>query len=698
MTGALVENMGFTRRGSDIFLAVAVIFIMLLLLIPFSGFALDVLISLSIVISVTTLLVTLYADEVLSFNSFPSFLLFLTLFRLALNIATTRMILTEAHAGQIIQTFGDVVTGGNAFVGFLIFTLLTGVNFIVITKGSGRVAEVAARFTLDSLPGKQLSIDADVNAGLIDEMEAKRRREKIMVEADFYGAMDGASKFVRGDAIAGIIITIVNIVGGFIVGMLIHGMSWIEVVRVYVTLTVGDGLVTQIPALLVSVGAGIIVTRSSSRENLAEVFRRQLFNNPRVLYITATILVLLSLIPGMPILVMTPIAITIYLYAYYLSQNFPQWLPLERVSSEKESSADQKIQMRKSEESDNVLFIDPMEIELGHALTSIVDERLSGNLLKRISLIRRQIATELGIVVPSIRIHDNMAINPQSYVIKIKNDEVASGILRLDQYLAMNPGDVKQTIEGIETVEPAFGLPAIWIKADQKNRAVSYGYIVADPLSVLATHLTEVIRSHAHELLNRQEVAKLVENAKEYASAVINELIPLKVNLGQILKVLQNLLRERISIRDIVTILEILADHSATTTDPDLLSEYVRQRLARAISKQCVSIDKSIHVITLDPKVEQLLLESIQMNELGKNIILHPVTIRKIINETKLYIQRAAKEGVKPVFLTTASLRPYFKKLIERNFTRLPVLSLYEIVPDIQVYTLGVVSMDVLAH
>lgn len=695
MFRSLAEKFGFKSFGSDAFLAIALIFILLLLLVPFTGIALDTLISVSIVLSVTTLLITLYADDALTFNSFPSFLLCLTLFRLGLNIAATRMILTEAHAGQIIQTFGEVVTGGNQFVGFLIFILITGVNFVVITKGSGRVAEVAARFTLDSLPGKQLAIDSDVNAGLIDEEEAKRRRDKIMTEADFYGAMDGASKFVRGDAIAGLVITLVNIFGGFVVGMLIKGLSWNDMVRVYMTLTVGDGLVTQIPALLVSVAAGIIVTRSSSKENLAIVFKKQLFNNPRVLFITAIILTLISLIPGMPMIVMIPIATVIFIYAYSLVKS--QSSSIHPTDFARGSVAGLE-QMRRTDDGENVLMIDPMEIELGHHLIPLVDDRLAGNLLKRISLIRRQIAAELGIVVPSIRIHDNHLMNHDTYTIKIKGNEVASGMLRLDNFLAMNPGQVKEGMEGIETTEPAFGLPALWISESDKEKAVNNGYIVADPLTVLATHLTEVVRAHAHELLNRQEVAKLVENAKEYASAVINELIPIKLNLGYILRVLQNLLRERVSIRDIVTILEILADHSSTTTDPDLLSEYVRQGIARTISKQYMSADKSIHVIALDPKVEQSLLESIQKNELGKTVVVHPITINKIVNEIRIFVQEAAKEGVKPVVVTSAALRPYFKRLIERNISRLPVLSFYEIVSDIQVYTLGIVSVDVLSQ
>lgn len=695
MLNNILQTIGKAFRHSDLFLAAAVIFILLLLIIPLTDFALDFLISVSIVISVLTLLITLYTEETLSFNAFPSFLLFLTLFRLGLNIASTRMILTEGHAGYIIKTFGEVVTGGNAFVGFVIFLLLTGVNFVVITKGSGRVAEVAARFTLDSLPGKQLAIDADVNAGLIDEKTAKERRDRIMVEADFYGAMDGASKFVRGDAIAGMVIILVNIIGGFIVGMVIKGMSWDQVVKIYITLTVGDGLVTQIPALLVSVGAGITVTRSSTKENLAESFRKQLFNNPKVLTITSTILFLLGCVPGMPKLVIFPIVATLYCYAFYLSK-----LPEFQKDLEKSHDLQRSPEMlgRKLEDVEKNLFIDPMEIELGHKLTSLVDEKRGNNLLKRISLIRRQIAMEMGIVVPSIRIRDNLTLNPETYLIKIKGNEVALGNLHIDNYLAMNPGTVKQTISGIPSLEPAFGLPALWIKAPIKDYAVNCGYIVADPMTVLMTHLTEVVRSHANELLNRQEVAKLIENTREIAPAVITELVPGKISIGQILRILQNLLRERVSIRDMVTILEIIADNIGQTIDVEMLTEYVRRGLARSLTKQYSIDNKKIFVIILDPKVEEMLLESIQQSGFEKMIVINPSMANKIIYQIKDVIQKAAARGVQPVFMTSAPLRPYFKRFIERSLPRLPVLSIYEIVPNTEIESLGVVSMDVLAQ
>jgi flagellar biosynthesis protein FlhA len=694
MNGKLAEKMNFLHRYSDFALAAAVVFILLLLVLPLTDFMLDFIITINLWISVTTLIVTLYSQEVLSFNSFPSFLLFITLFRLGLNIATTRMILTEAHAGYIIKTFGDVVTGGNPFVGFVIFILLSGINFVVITKGSGRVAEVAARFTLDSLPGKQLSIDADVNAGVINESEAKRRREKIITEADFYGAMDGSSKFVRGDAIAGIIIILVNIIGGFVVGMLIKGMDWESVVKIYITLTVGDGLATQIPALLVSVAAGIIVTRSSSKQNLAEAFRTQLFNNPKVLFITSTIILLMGCIPGMPFLVIIPICFILYAYAYALYQIQPS-------SSEEPAASfetNKKIEESKirGERIENVLFIDVMELGLGRNLTIFADPKSGGNLVQRIALVRKQIAAEMGFVVPSIRIHDPSYLDPNTYVIKIKGNEVASGILRIESYLAINPGNLSESMDGVETMEPAFGLPALWIPPSQKDIAMKNGYVVVDLITVLVTHLTEIIRTHADELINRQDVSKMLDSAREVAPAVVEEILTYKVSLGQILRVLQNLLREGITIRDFVTILEILADHAMLTTDPDVLSEYVRIGLGRSICKEYQSEDKRIHAITLDPKVELMLIESIQANDFGRSIVIHPSTQMKIIEEIQAYVHDAARMGVQPVVLTTGRLRPVFKRMVERSLPRLPVLSMDEIVTDVATTPLGEVSMEVL--
>lgn len=680
-------------RHSDVILATSVVGVVLLLIIPLPPMLMDVFLSLSIILAVTTLLLTLYIDDALSFNAFPSLLLFLTLFRLSLNIASTRMILAEADAGDIIKTFGMFVTGGNQLVGLIIFILLTVVNFVVITKGSGRIAEVAARFTLDAMPGKQMSIDADLNAGIIDETQARARRERITAEADFYGAMDGASKFVRGDAVAGIVITVVNIVGGFAIGMAFKGMAWTEAVKAYMTLSVGDGLVSQIPALLISVGAGIIVTRASSDEALGSTFNRQMFNNPKVLYLAAGIVCVMALVPGMPKLVMLPVAMTIGAYAYVLNRSTQPLDPLLDTLPE-----DDEAEGAESEPQDveKVLFVDPMEIELGYGLIPLVDKTQGGDLLNRITVIRRQIASELGIVTPPIRIRDNMVLEPEQYVVKMKGIEVASGSLYVDSFLAMNPGSALRKIQGIDTVEPAFGLPAVWISAAQKETAEMYGYTVVDALSVLATHLTELIHGHADELLNRQETQRLVDNAKEYASAVVEELIPNQLSLGQVLKVLQNLLRERVPVRDIVSILEVLADQSVDVKETDILTEYVRQGLARTITRQYAGEEKRLCTITLDPKVEQMLAESLQKNDFGTRIILRPNTVTKICEQLDRLSSQATEQGEQAVVLMSPSLRPYFKRLIDRALPRLAVLSYNEVSSDVEVHAVGMVSSDVL--
>lgn len=696
MIGALADRVGGLGRHSDIMLAAAVVGIILLLIVPLPPFILDVLIAFAIVLAVTTLLITLYTDDPLEFNSFPSLLLFLTLLRLGLNIASTRMILSEGEAGDIIKTFGEFVTGGNQVVGVIIFILLTIINFVVITKGSGRVAEVAARFTLDAMPGKQMSIDADLNAGIIDEDEARARRENVTQEADFYGAMDGASKFVRGDAVAGIIITIVNIIGGFAIGVAMNDMTWAEAVSTYMTLSVGDGLVSQIPALLISVGAGIIVTRASSKENLGATFQKQLFNNPRVMSLGAGIIAVLGFVPGMPMLVMMPMAAGIGAYSWVLHRSQTQGpTDLEGLVGESLEEGEAPA-ANESEEVERVLFVDPMEIELGYGLIPLVDQSQGGDLLSRITVIRRQIASELGLVVPPIRIRDNMALEPETYSIKIKGIEVTSGTLYLDSFLAMNPGNASRKLSGIDTVEPAFGLPAIWISSAQKENAEMSGYTVVDTLSVLATHLTEIIHAHAYELLNRQEASRLVENAKSFASAVIEELIPGQLTIGQVLKVLQNLLQERVPIRDIVTILETLADYAHKTTDTEVLTEYVRQGLARTISKQHCGDTNTIFAITLDPKVEQMISESLQSCDYGTRLVIRPQTTYKIVEKLGAFIDKAVEEGVQPVILTSSVIRRHFQQLISRDLPRISVLSFHEVVPTLEIQSVGVVGNDVL--
>ncbi len=697
MIGALTDRIRILARYGDMFLAFAAVGIVLLLVVPLPPILLDVLISMSLVMGVITLLITLYTEDSLEFSAFPSLLLFLTLFRLGINIASTRMILSEAKAGDIIRTFGEFVTGGNQIVGLIIFILLTVINFVVITKGSGRVAEVAARFTLDAMPGKQMSIDADLNAGIIEEEEAKRRREKITAEADFYGSMDGASKFVRGDAIAGIIITVVNILGGFAIGMAMKGMPWQEAIDTYMTLSVGDGLVSQVPALLISVGAGIIVTRASSAdETLGTTLGRQMFNNPRVLGITGVVIAGMALVPGMPGSVMIPIGCVLMLYAYTvydaMNENSAA-TDLDPLALPEEGGA---APGGDADEVEKVLFVDPMEVELGYGLIPLVDQTQGGDLLGRITVIRRQIASELGIVVPPIRIRDNMALEPEQYSIKIKGIEVAAGTLYLDSYLAMNPGGVSKTVPGIETVEPAFGLPATWISAAQKESAEMYGYTVVDTLSVLATHLTEMIHLHADELVNRQEAQRLIDNAKQFASAVIEELIPDQLTIGQVLKVVQNLLRERVPVRDIVTILESLADHSIQIKECDVLTEYVRQGLSRTICKQYMNEEHMLHAITLDPKVEQMLMESIQKSDFGTRIVVRPQTTQKTVDQIQGFLGKAAKEGVQPIVLTSPAIRLYFKQMIDRSLPRVPVLSINEVSQDVELQSLGVVTPEVL--
>ncbi|MBB64569.1 MAG: flagellar biosynthesis protein FlhA [Waddliaceae bacterium] len=696
MLEGVLGKIGAFGRYSDIMLAIAVVGLVLLMVIPLPPVLMDVLLSMSIVLAVTTLLLTLYTEEALEFSSFPSLLLFLTIFRLSLNIASTRMILANAQAGDIIKTFGDFVTGGSQAVGLIIFILLTVINFVVITKGSGRVAEVAARFTLDAMPGKQMSIDADLNAGVIDEEEAKTRREKITSEADFYGSMDGASKFVRGDAIAGIVITVVNIFGGFVIGMFMHGMSWAEAMETYMTLTVGDGLVTQIPALLISVGAGIIVTRASSSENLGSTFQRQIFSNPKVLFITGAIIFVLAFVPGMPMIVMFPISGALCAYAYALWKAAAEKLEESDVSLVG-AVENGEVPTSAGEDVEKVLFVDPMEVELGYGLIPLVDQAQGGDLLQRITIIRRQIASELGIVVPPIRIRDNMLLDSDIYIIKIKGIEVARGVLYLDSFLAMNPGSVTQEIPGIETVEPAFGIPALWISQSQKETAELHGYTVVDTLSVLATHLTEVIHIHADEILNRQEATRLIENAKAYASAVIEELVPNQMTVGQVMNVFQNLLHERVPIRDIVTILESLADHSSRTKDIDVLTEYARQGLSRSISRQFSDEENVLYVLTLDPRVEEMFHESLHTSEFGTRLVLNPTTVNKLMTQLAERLDEANANGAQPIILCSSTLRKHLKQLIERGMPRLAVLSFNEISADTQIESAGVISNDILA-
>jgi len=676
-------------RHSDIIVAGAVIGMVVMMVIPIPTFLLDILLTVNITFALIVLLVSMYNNEPLQFSSFPSLLLIMTIFRLSLNVSSTRLVLLDGFAGQIIEKFGQFVLGGNPVVGFVIFLILVAIQFIVITRGAERVAEVAARFTLDAMPGKQMSIDADLNAGLITEKEALERRSRIQREADFYGAMDGASKFIKGDAIAGIIIVIINIIGGFAIGVLQRKLTMTEALDVYTILTVGDGLVSQIPALLVSTATGITVTRAaSSDESLGSEISFQMLSRPRILAIAAGALALLALLgmPPVPFLILAALA-GIGAYSMKRIQDEHQLKLQEREQDEEVE------EIRKPENVMSLLQVDVLEIEMGYSLIPLVDVNQGGDLLDRVVMIRRQCALELGAVLPPIRMRDNMQLKPNSYVFKVKGVEVAGGELILDHYLAMSSGLTEDGIEGIETVEPAFGLPAKWITASVREQAELAGYTVVDPSSVIATHLTEVIKSHVHEILGRQDVQNLLDNIKKTHPAVVEELVPTLLSLGEVQKVLAGLLRERVPIRDLVTILETLADHARATKDTDMLIEYARQALARNIVKQYIDTRDTLHVITLDPEIEQLIRESIQYTEHGSYVALDPEKAQVIFNSLTVSVERVSEAGHQPIILCAPVVRIYFKKLTEKLIPGLVVLSYNELEGRVNVQSLGVVKI-----
>jgi flagellar biosynthesis protein FlhA len=611
------------------------------------------------------------------------------LFRVALNISTTKLILSEANAGEVVATFGSWIANGEIAVGFIVFLILIVVQFIVITKGSERVAEVAARFTLDAMPGKQMSIDADLNAGLINEQQARERRRKIEREADFYGAMDGASKFVKGDAIASIIILLINLIGGFIIGISIHGMSFPEAMSTYSILTIGDGLVSQIPALLISTSAGLIVTRASSEGNLAEDLTGQLFSYPRLLYIVSGTVLLLGLFTPIHFITTAPIALVLFIAARRMQNN----LDRKQVEVEQMEEEQQIEEVRSPESVINLLQVDPIEFEFGYGLIPLADTQQGGDLLDRIIMIRRQCALELGLVVPVIRIRDNIQLKPNEYVIKIKGNAVGGGELLLNHYLAMSPGYEDDSVTGIETTEPAFGLPALWIDEATKERADLAGYTVVDPPSVVATHLTELIKRHAHELLGRQETKALVDNIKESYPVLVDELIPSVLTIGEVQKVLAKLLREKISIRDMVTILETLADYGHYSKDPDVLTEYVRQALSRQITQQFAQDGEAMKVITVGPQLEKKIAESVQQSEQGTYLAMDPVSTQNVFQKLSEQVNRIIQMGQQPVLLTSPAIRMYLRQVIERGMQDIPVLSYSELEPNVEIQSVGVVNL-----
>ncbi|WP_136604719.1 flagellar biosynthesis protein FlhA [Paenibacillus dokdonensis] len=666
-----------------------VIGIVLMMILPIPTWLLDILLVINISLALLILLVAMNTKEALQFSIFPSLLLITTLFRLALNLSTTKLILYNHNAGEVVATFGSWIARGQIAIGFIVFLILVVVQFLVITKGSERVAEVAARFTLDAMPGKQMSIDADLNAGLINEQQARERRRKVEREADYYGAMDGATKFVKGDAIASIIILIINLIGGFIIGMTMHGMAFQDALSTYSVLTIGDGLVSQIPALLISTASGLIVTRSSSEGNLASDLTEQLMSYPKLLYIVGGTIALLGFFTPIHIISTLPLALIMLFAAYNMQKNMER----KQIEVEQQEEEQQIEEVRSPESVINLLQVDPIEFEFGYGLIPLADVQQGGDLLDRIIMIRRQCALELGLVVPVIRIRDNIQLKPNEYVIKIKGNNVGGGELLLNHYLAMSPGYEDESISGIETLEPAFGLPALWIDETTKERAELSGYTVVDPPSVVATHLTELIKKHAHELIGRQETKTLVDNLRENYPVLVDELIPGVLSIGDVQKVLAKLLREKISIRDLVTIFETLADYGHYTKDPDVLTEYVRQALSRQITQQFSQEGETLKVITVGPTLEKKIAESVQQSDQGSYLAMDPMSTQTVYQKLSEQVNRLLQSGQQPILLTSPTIRMYLRQVIERTMQDIPVLSYSELEPNVEIQSVGVVNL-----
>jgi len=684
MAEANTQKIGI--RG-DVGLAIGIIGILTALILPLPAVILDFLLTLNITISILILLTATYTPKPLNFSVFPSLLLFTTLLRLSLNVATTRQILLTGFGGKVIEVFGNFVVGGNYVVGCVVFLILIIIQFSVITKGSTRIAEVAARFTLDAMPGKQLSIDADLNAGLITEDEAKAKRKEISKEADFYGAMDGASKFVRGDAMAGIIITFVNILGGFTIGVFMMGLPFVEALQKYTLLTIGDGLVSQIPSLIIATGSGIIVTRAGdSEESLGENIGRQLFLEPRVAILSSVIIFIFGLIPGFPKIPFFLMAGTVGLIG--LKARKKKVVVEEEILPE----IDEEDQRKKNLE--QLLQIDPMEIEIGYSLIPLVDVNQGGNLLDRITLIRKQFANDYGMIVPAIRIRDNIQLTPCQYVIKISGVQVAKSDIEPESCLAMNPGSAIVELEGVSTQEPAFGLPAVWIPERQKDYAESLGYTVVDASSVMATHLTEIMRRHLNELLSRQDVSNMLDNLKETNKAVVEEVVPGLLTLGTVHRVLQNLLREGVSIKNLGLIMEVLSDYGSRSKDPAILSELVRQELGRSIVAPYIDENSHLKVITFNPELEKMIADCITANEKGTHIAMDPSFMQAIVNNTAQKVDDVMLKGDNPILICSPAVRLHVKRIIEAKLPTVPVLSYAEVDPKVAIRPLAVVGLN----
>lgn len=676
-------NMSYAIAG---YVLAALVF----LIVPIPNLLLDIMIACNIMVAFIIMFTAMFAEETLELSSFPTILLFTTLFRVALNVTSTRLILATGEPGNVVTTFGSFVGGNDVVIGFIVFIILLIVQMIIINKGSERVSEVTARFTLDAMPGKQMAIDADLNTGAITDKEAQARREKLQLESAFFGSMDGATKYVKGDATAGLIITGINLVGGIIMGVMRQGMELNEAFSRYTILTIGDGLVSQIPSLLISLSTGIIVTKAAKEEDIGSLVVGQLFKNPIVLQIVGATLTMLGLVTPLNKLIFCGLGLLLVIMGVRMNTK-KEVREIEEEAQEEEQEADE---IRRHENVSSLLAVDPIELEFGYGIIPLADVNQGGDLLDRVVMIRRQIALELGAVVPIIRLRDNIQLNPNQYIIKIKGIQVSEGEILFDHYMAMNPGFVEEEITGIPTFEPSFHLPAIWITEAQRERAESVGYTVVDPPSIIATHLTEVVRRHIDELLTREDVQNLINNIRDNNATLIEELVPKLLGVGDIQKVLQNLLREGISIRDLITIFETLADYAATTRDTDVLTEYARQSLKRAISNKYFASNETTRVVTLDPQIEKEIMGSVKQTEQGAYLTLDPNITQQILNVTESMVQRLEESGCNPIIITSPIVRMYYKKMTQDYFEDLIVISYNEIDSDVELQSIGMVSLD----
>ncbi|MBO5154146.1 MAG: flagellar biosynthesis protein FlhA [Eubacterium sp.] len=676
------------KRGADVGVALYLMAAIIFFIVPIPSFLLDILLIFNISVALVILFNCLFVQEVLDMSFFPTLLLFTTIFRISLNVSSTRLILNSGDPGNVVRTFGQFVGGNDMVIGTIIFVILLIVQFVVINKGSERVSEVTARFTLDAMPGKQMAIDADLNTGAITDEEAKKRREKIQQESSFFGAMDGATKYVKGDATAGLIITFVNLIGGTVMGMTRQGLPFQDALMQYGILTIGDGLSSQIPSLAISMATGILVTKASKEADFGQVLISQLFGIPKVLIMVGAVISFLGIFtPLNPILCIGMGAI--FLVA---GLNMNKSMSVEKIEEEVGAAESEAEEIRKPENVVSLLSVDPIELEFGYGIIPLADVNQGGDLLDRVVMIRRQIALELGTVVPIIRLRDNIQLNPNQYIIKIKGIQVTEGEILFDHYMAMNPGYVEEEITGIPTFEPSFHLPAIWITESQRERAESLGYTVVDPPSIIATHLTEVIRGHIAELLTRQDVQNLIDNVKENNPVLVDELVPKLLGTGEVQKVLQNLLAEGISIRDLITIFETLADHATTTRDTDVLTEYVRQSLKRAISNKYFPANEETSVVTLDPKIEQEIMGAVKQTEQGAYLTLDPERTRAIIEATEAEVSKLENLGKSAIVVTSPIVRMYYKKLTEEYLKDLIVVSYNEIESNVELQSVGMVT------